>query len=333
MWGSNELVPLYDNEDSVCGILYNDTPYYFLKNLQGDIIAITNVNGDTVARYSYDAWGVCTITGDTSNCNIATINPFRYRGYYYDEEIAMYYLQSRYYDPMVGRFINGDDISALGVATQVVDYNLFSYCRNTPVNNHDASGSISWSTITSFFNKLLSGISKVIDIVKKFVSKQLKNYEDTLGSWQNVSAIAKEIGRSPLKVKQSLTSLIDKLTKLKNRLGKIATGITILSTIAMLGEKLVRLGNITAVMAECIMETMISAFEEVLTSSLKDLLRLIPAVGIILGLFAGSIVSAILDAVLKPARLQNVRQKIQSAIEVTAYSLKDYFIVFFKNIA
>lgn len=93
------------------------------------------------------------------------------------------------------------------------------------------------------------------------------------------------------------------------------------------------LGNITAVMAECIMETMISAFEEVLTSSLKDLLRLIPAVGIILGLFAGSIVSAILDAVLKPARLQNVRQKIQSAIEVTAYSLKDYFIVFFKNIA
>ena len=120
------MVPLYDNEDSVCGILYNDTPYYFLKNLQGDIIAITNVNGDTVARYSYDAWGVCTIISDTSNCNIATINPFRYRGYYYDEEIAMYYLQSRYYDPMVGRFINADDTDYINYDNTICSVNIFA---------------------------------------------------------------------------------------------------------------------------------------------------------------------------------------------------------------
>ena len=108
-WGSNKLLPVYDSEDNVCGIIYNGTPYYFCKNLQGDIIEITDKNGVTKARYSYDAWGVCTITSDTSGVNIATINPFRYRGYYFDTESNFYYLQSRYYDPVVGRFICADD--------------------------------------------------------------------------------------------------------------------------------------------------------------------------------------------------------------------------------
>ena len=76
--------PLYDNEEAVCGIEYNGTAYYFLKNLQGDVIAITDGNGDIVANYSYDAWGVCTVISDTTDCNIATINPYRSRGYYFD---------------------------------------------------------------------------------------------------------------------------------------------------------------------------------------------------------------------------------------------------------
>ena len=108
-WGNNTLVSLYDNEDSVCGILYNNVPYYFVKNLQGDVIAIVDKDAQTVAKYSYDAWGVPTITQDSSTSQIATINPFRYRSYYYDAEIGLYYLQSRYYNPAVGRFINEDD--------------------------------------------------------------------------------------------------------------------------------------------------------------------------------------------------------------------------------
>ena len=128
-------------EETPCGIVYNGTPYYFLKNLQGDIIAIVNANGETVVRYRYDAWGVCTITGDTSNCNIATINPFRYRGYYYDEEIAMYYLQSRYYDPMVGRFINVDEPALSTVLSEcILEGNLFCYARNNPISYIDRYG-------------------------------------------------------------------------------------------------------------------------------------------------------------------------------------------------
>ena len=136
-WDGNTLAPLYDNEDSVCGILYNDVPYYFIKNLQGDIIAIVDKDAQTVARYSYDAWGVPTITQDTSDCQIATINPFRYRGYYYDEEIALYYLQSRYYDAGVGRFLNADKLFDSQI---LLLGNIIFYCNNNPINFVDSQG-------------------------------------------------------------------------------------------------------------------------------------------------------------------------------------------------
>ena len=140
-WDDNTLIPLYDNEDSVCGILYNNVPYYFIKNLQGDVIAIVDKDAQTVARYSYDAWGVCTVTQDS--VGIANINPFRYRSYYYDEEIEMYYLQSRFYDASVGRFLNIDDTNILITVfddTIPSNYNLSAYCLNSPTNNADSNG-------------------------------------------------------------------------------------------------------------------------------------------------------------------------------------------------
>ncbi len=108
-WGGNTLIPLYNNEDEVCGIKYNGTAYYFLKNIQGDVIRIMDSRGDCVGEYVYDAWGVCETVSDNTVEKITSINPFRYRSYYYDSETGLYYLQSRYYDPAVGRFVNADD--------------------------------------------------------------------------------------------------------------------------------------------------------------------------------------------------------------------------------
>ena len=139
-WGGNALVPLYDNEDSVCGILYNNVPYYFIKNLQGDVIAIVDKDAQTVARYSYDAWGVSEIKFDSSACQIATINPFRYRGYYYDEEIGLYYLQSRYYDAGVGRFMNSDESTNIGLGDSLRSFDLYTYTENNPVSMIDEAG-------------------------------------------------------------------------------------------------------------------------------------------------------------------------------------------------
>ena len=141
-WGTHTLVPLYDNEDSVCGIIYDGTAYYFYKNLQGDVIAIVDKDAQTVARYSYDAWGVPTIKSDTSGCSLATVNPFRYRGYYYDTENKIYYLHSRYYDVAVGRFLNSDAHDFLGFNDNPIVNNLYTYCMNSPTIYHDDDGTI-----------------------------------------------------------------------------------------------------------------------------------------------------------------------------------------------
>ncbi len=135
-WGNNTLTPFYNNEESVCGIIFNGTAYYFLKNLQGDIIAITNAEGETVARYTYDAWGKCTITQDTTIAGIATVNPFRYRGYYLDTETGLYYLNSRYYDPETARFLNSDSPEYVSMQGG----NLYAYCNNIPTGNADYMG-------------------------------------------------------------------------------------------------------------------------------------------------------------------------------------------------
>ena len=129
---------MYDNEDSVCGIIYNGVPYYFRKNLQGDIIEIVDKDAKRVARYSYDAWGACTVVSASNVIGYA--NPFRYRGYYYDIENKLYYLNSRYYDPAVGRFINADESKYSVTYLNALYTNLFIYCGNNAVNKTDHIG-------------------------------------------------------------------------------------------------------------------------------------------------------------------------------------------------
>ena len=142
-WNGNTIIPMYDNEDCVCGIIYNDVPYYFFKNLQGDVIAIVDKDAQTVAKYSYDAWGVCTVAQNSSDCNIASVNPFRYRGYYYDSEIGLYYLQSRYYNPTVGRFVNADEAGYLLTEEGIAFASLLAYCVNEPIGRIDKYGNAS----------------------------------------------------------------------------------------------------------------------------------------------------------------------------------------------
>ena len=142
--GNHDLFYYYDADGSVGSISYDYTRYAFRKNLQGDVIAILDTNGDVVARYAYDAWGkVLSVTDKDGNTitdanHVANINPIRYRGYYYDTETGWYYLQSRYYDPSVKRFINADGI--IGANGNLTGMNLFAYCNNNPVMFKDPSG-------------------------------------------------------------------------------------------------------------------------------------------------------------------------------------------------
>ena len=142
IWDGNRLVPLYDNEESICGILYNNEAFYFHKNLQGDIIDIVDKDAEIVAKYSYDAWGVPTILQDITECGIASVNPFRYRCYYFDAENNLYYIHSRYYNPYIGRFINADETSLLIRNNVGLSLSLFNYCLNNPINYTDIGGRI-----------------------------------------------------------------------------------------------------------------------------------------------------------------------------------------------
>ena len=128
---------LYDESGSAYSFIYNGTQYYYVRNLQGDVVRILNTSGTTVVAYSYDAWGKCTVTSGASNA-IANANPIRYRGYYYDTDTGFYYLQSRYYDPAVKRFINADGyINANG---DFIGFNMYTYCSNNPINLSDSNG-------------------------------------------------------------------------------------------------------------------------------------------------------------------------------------------------
>ena len=110
------------------------TTYYYVLNLQGDVVKLIDQDGAVAAAYAYDAWGNIL----SSSGSMAETNPLRYRGYYYDSETGFYYLQSRYYDPATRRFINADSYGSTGQG--FIGTNMFAYCRSNPIMRIDAYG-------------------------------------------------------------------------------------------------------------------------------------------------------------------------------------------------
>ena len=125
----------YDANGAPLTMTYNGTVYYYITNLQGDVMKLERADGGSGAQYAYDAWGNIIAMSGT----LAELNPLRYRGYVYDQETGFYYLQSRYYDPVVGRFISADAYISTGRGT--IGCNMFAYCNNNPALNTDQTGS------------------------------------------------------------------------------------------------------------------------------------------------------------------------------------------------
>ena len=129
---------IYDKEGSPIAWSYLDEYYYYIKNQQGDITGFTDEDGNVVVTYEYDAWG--NLLSYTGVWYLAEYNSLRYRGYVYDNETGLYYLQARYYDPKVGRFINADNEHYIGSSGTVLGCNLYSYCENGVVIKADPNG-------------------------------------------------------------------------------------------------------------------------------------------------------------------------------------------------
>ena len=184
----------YDESGSVVGISLWEagvdtqwTDFYFVKNLQGDVLQVYRESDNTLAaQYSYDSWGNLTgISGTLTYGGIAVkdLNPLRYRGYIFDQETGLYYLQSRYYNPEIGRFINADDPAYLG-SGGFASFNLFSYCGNNPVMGYDPYGYFDWGIFTDIATTIVSAVIAIRTAVKECV----KTFGRTLSVSKSVTA-------------------------------------------------------------------------------------------------------------------------------------------------
>ena len=151
--GNDTLDFNYDVNGVPLTMTYNGTVYYYTTNLQGDVISLERADGGSGAQYAYDAWGNIIAMSGT----LAELNPLRYRGYVYDQETGFYYLNSRYYDPAVGRFINPD--AAIGQVGNIKGNNMFTYALNNPVMYSDLTGN--WPKLST----VLAGVAAVAAIV------------------------------------------------------------------------------------------------------------------------------------------------------------------------
>lgn len=141
--GENTITYYYE-KNNVIGFNLNGLDYFYIKNARQDIIGIIDSNGELVVEYAYDPFGkILNISGKLSD-TIGKLNPYRYASYRYDNETGFYYLNSRYYDPNIGRFLNADDIVNLQYALlgNDISKNLYAYCLNNPVNKTDPNGNM-----------------------------------------------------------------------------------------------------------------------------------------------------------------------------------------------
>ena len=128
---------VYDSAGEAVSMVYNGVEYYFVRNGQRDVIGLIDGNGNIVVNYTYDSWGrLLKIEGNTE---LGYRNPLRYRGYIADDETDLYYVGSRYYAPVIGRWISADDVETL-TNNSLDNKNLYAYCDNNPVNRVDKKG-------------------------------------------------------------------------------------------------------------------------------------------------------------------------------------------------
>ena len=169
----------YDADGKVVAVNYNGNYYYYLRNAQSDIVKLIDKTGATVVEYRYDSWGKLLSTSGSLASTLGKNNPFRYRGYVYDEETGFYYLQSRYYNPEVGRFISSDVLLSTGQG--VLGHNAYAYCGNNPIVREDTQGNL-WGLIAAAVGAVVGVVSKVVTDV---VSSVALTGEVHLSSWQD----------------------------------------------------------------------------------------------------------------------------------------------------
>lgn len=189
------------------GFVLDDIQYYYLTNLNGDVVGIADAQGNLLAQYVYDPWGKLLQINTTEPDNadqlaVATANPLRYRGYYYDSETGMYYLQSRYYDPDLGRFISADDFDCL-TTSNFFSVNAYAYCWNSPIAFKDSEGNtpnlaLAYANIKAFLVDVNGKIVEKLEAKKqKFLEKLQERVENLKAKFDEAKEKAKYYLKNP----------------------------------------------------------------------------------------------------------------------------------------
>ena len=159
--GSSDLHFFYDAQGRPAMVRFGGTDYFYVYDLQGDVVAMVDTDGTQVVEYMYDAWGAPISKTGSLASTLGSLNPFRYRGYVYDEETGLYYLRTRYYNPLWKRFLNADQCMTGGILST----NLFAYCKNIPAMGKDSNGNLG---VFGFISAITLGAS--LPYIKEIVS-------------------------------------------------------------------------------------------------------------------------------------------------------------------
>ena len=213
----------YDTQSQLISIVYNHEDYFYVRNAQGDILALIDKVGNKVVEYKYDSWGAIVDVSGSMAGSLGKKNPFRYRGYYYDEETGLYYISSRYYSAENLRFLSTDKLEIIaGTVEQLENKNLYIYCNNNPVVKFDYNGEF------GFFTGLVVGA--LVGMVGQYIGDVATNIisgQSGLEALKPSSSLV-EYGAAAISGALATTGITTKISTIAN--GAIAAGSYLLET-------------------------------------------------------------------------------------------------------
>lgn len=218
----------YDSAANLISMRANGQEFFYIKNLQKDVIALADASGEIVTEYKYNSWGkVLSITGSKKD-TIGKINPFRYKSYYYDNETGMYYLRNRYYDPTIRRFINADNFFAVqGSLETLHNRNLFAYCDHNPLTRSDSDGD-AWMVAAASF---AVGMAASVACQMVFERKSIKEVDwlsaavSGLGTAVGFMGIGGNVGNIVVSVVSGTVTGISEYKESRNLKSAILNGV------------------------------------------------------------------------------------------------------------
>lgn len=185
----NRLDYLYDENGILYGLIKDSSrKYFYIRDFMSNILGLVDNSSNIVVKYKYDAYGNRISITNTSGCDLGNINPFRYKGYYYDDDVEMYYCKSRFYVPLWHRWLNSDSISYLE-PKNITSLNLFTYCNNNPVMYVDENGKFPGLITAMLIGAVIGAFVGVVgqagaDVLSNLWKYGFKTYEWSMSSWQ-----------------------------------------------------------------------------------------------------------------------------------------------------